>query len=208
MLSEYIWDNIAQVSYWCNVGPGHIVIFSQKNNLYNVVSTMLEQHCIGILSSQCCPNTSETTLHKKITCEQCWLKAHRYTFAEKPAVSYMSGSLFLTGYYITEQSWLFSFNVGSGVHLRLTGQQWTRVNFDLNNATRVIKKWKDSGICRVRNTIMAPKWLTDGMSANLPRHEPKWKSANYRLESHSDEVGVIIKRSGRKCKEDQYWFWN
>ena len=26
------------------------------------------QHCIGILSSQCCPNTSETTLQKQVTC--------------------------------------------------------------------------------------------------------------------------------------------
>ena len=29
---------------------------------------MLRQYCIGILSSQCCPNTSETTLDKKDTC--------------------------------------------------------------------------------------------------------------------------------------------
>ena len=41
---------------------------------------------------------SETTLHKK-----CWLKAHRCTFAGKPAFSNMSCSLFLTGYNITEQ---------------------------------------------------------------------------------------------------------
>ena len=26
------------------------------------------QNCIGMLSSQCCSDTSETTLHKKITC--------------------------------------------------------------------------------------------------------------------------------------------
>ena len=30
---------------------------------------------------------------------------------------------FSTGYNITEQSWLFLFNVRSGVHLRLVGQQ-------------------------------------------------------------------------------------
>ena len=29
---------------------------------------MLGQHCIEILSSQYCPNTSEITLHKEITC--------------------------------------------------------------------------------------------------------------------------------------------
>ena len=77
-----------------------------EDNLYNAVSTMLEQHCIRLLFSQCCPNTSETTLHKK-----CWLKMHRHTFAGKPAVSNMPGSLLLIGYFITDQSWVFLFNV-------------------------------------------------------------------------------------------------
>ena len=45
----------------------------------------------------------------------------------------MSGSLFLTGCYITEQSWLFLFNVGLGVHLQLARQQWTGDDFDWNN---------------------------------------------------------------------------
>ena len=30
-----------------------------------ITYTMLGQYCIGILSSQCCPNMSDTTLHKK-----------------------------------------------------------------------------------------------------------------------------------------------
>ena len=80
--------------------------------------TMLDQHCIGISLSQCCPNTPETTLHKK-----CCLKARRYTFAGKPAVSNMSGSLFLTEYHITEISWVFLFNVCSGVYLGTAGEQ-------------------------------------------------------------------------------------
>ena len=30
---------------------------------------MLGQHCVGVLSSQCCPNTAEPTLHtKKYVC--------------------------------------------------------------------------------------------------------------------------------------------
>ena len=65
---------------------------------------MLEQHCIGILFSQYCPHTPETALH-------------RHTFAGKPAVSNMPG------YYITEQSWVFLFDVGSGVYLRIARQQ-------------------------------------------------------------------------------------
>ena len=134
VMSKYVWDNIAQHSYWCNVGPDHIVMFSkennhvkcyldmpeptvhkkitcailahsseitlhrkiiynfvwmflvqhylrklpvefwplaknwdnfyEENNLYKVVATMLGQHCIGILSSQYCPNRSETTLQE------------------------------------------------------------------------------------------------------------------------------------------------
>ena len=41
---------------------------------------MLEKHCIGLLSSQCCLNTSKTTLHKKDTYTkkilvQCWSSA-------------------------------------------------------------------------------------------------------------------------------------
>ena len=41
------------------------------------------------------------------------------------------------------------------------------------------------------------------MSTNLPRHGPKWKSANHRLDPRNDEVG-IIKRNGDKFMEDQY----
>ena len=32
MLSKYVWDNITQENYWCNVGPDHIVIISQENS--------------------------------------------------------------------------------------------------------------------------------------------------------------------------------
>ena len=35
---------------------------------------------------------------------------------------------------------------------------------------------------------MAPKWLPYGMSTNLPRHGPKWNSANYGLEPRNDSV--------------------
>ena len=63
-LSRSIWANITQGNYLCNVGPWQIKV----NNLYNAVSTILGQHCIRILSSQFCPSTSETTLHKKATC--------------------------------------------------------------------------------------------------------------------------------------------
>ena len=38
--------------------------FYEENNLCNVVLTTLGQHCIGILSSQYCPNRSETTLQE------------------------------------------------------------------------------------------------------------------------------------------------
>ena len=84
-----------EISYLWNVGQEGYNVY-EEDNLYNAVSTMLEQHCLGLLFSQCCLNTSKTTLHKK-----CWLKAHRFTFAGKMTVSSMSGSLFLTRYYTT-----------------------------------------------------------------------------------------------------------
>ena len=70
MLSQSVWANIAQGNHLCNHSMQCWPIqlkdnFFEENSPYNVVSTMLGQHCIEILFSQCCPNTSETTLHKK-----------------------------------------------------------------------------------------------------------------------------------------------
>ena len=187
MLSWSVWANIAQRNYLRSVGPWLTDNFYEENNLHNVVSTILGQHCIGISYAPCCPNTSETTLHRKTTfvilalsaqtcycrkiayamlswsawtniaqtnylcnAEQClptvhslvnvfqirlrqlctrkllmqsWHRAHSYIFTEKPAVSNIN---------ITKQSWLFLFNVGSRVHLRLAGQQWAGANIDRN----------------------------------------------------------------------------
>ena len=93
---------------------------------------MLEQHCIKILSSQCCSNTSEITLHKEITCAMLDQSVQIY-FRRNPAVSNISGSLFFNWIqYPTKQSWLFLFNVGSGVYLRFAGQQQTVADFDWN----------------------------------------------------------------------------
>ena len=39
---------------------------------------MLGQDCIGISSSECCLNTSETTSHDKITCEMLAQNAQLY----------------------------------------------------------------------------------------------------------------------------------
>ena len=41
-------------------------------------------------------------------------------------------SKFLIGYYITEQSWAFLFNVGSEVYLLIAGQRWTGADIDWN----------------------------------------------------------------------------
>ena len=75
MVSGFFWVNIAQGNHLCYVGPRQTDNFYETNNLYNVLSTMLGPHCITILSIQCCPNTSETTLHKKITCAMLTLSA-------------------------------------------------------------------------------------------------------------------------------------
>ena len=68
MVSRSSCAKIAQGNHLCNVGPWQTDNFYEKNNLCNLVSNMLGQHCTGILSSQCCLNTSETTLRKKTTC--------------------------------------------------------------------------------------------------------------------------------------------
>ena len=46
---------------------------------------------------------------------------------------------FLTWNNITERSWLFLFNVGLKVHLRLAGQKWTGADIDWNNTNRCDK---------------------------------------------------------------------
>ena len=43
---------------------------------------------------------------------------------------------FLAGYIITEQSWRFLFNVSSGVHLWLEGQQWTGADINWNISSK------------------------------------------------------------------------
>ena len=70
-MCKVVWsllDDIAQGFYLCNVESKLTDNFYEENNLYDVVSTMLGQRCIGILFFQCCPNTFETTMHKKSTC--------------------------------------------------------------------------------------------------------------------------------------------
>ena len=59
--------DIAQGFHLCNDDPRLTGNFYEKNKIYNVALTMLGQHCIAILSSQCCLNMSETTLHKIVT---------------------------------------------------------------------------------------------------------------------------------------------
>ena len=104
-------DNIAQGFYLFNVGLWLSDNSYEVNNLCNVALTMLGQHCLGIFSSRCCPNTSKTALQKKITCAmlakgpqtcfcrninytmcmsqhcakklQCWPTVHKQLFTEK-----------------------------------------------------------------------------------------------------------------------------
>ena len=69
-LCNIVWsllDNIGQDFFLSNVVPGLTDNFHEEYNLWNDLLTMLEQQCIGLLSSQCCLNTPKTTLHKKIT---------------------------------------------------------------------------------------------------------------------------------------------
>ena len=68
MLPWSVWANIAQRNYLHSVGSWLTDNFYEENNVYNFVSTMLGQHGRGISYAPCCPNTFETTLHRKTTC--------------------------------------------------------------------------------------------------------------------------------------------
>ena len=48
-----------------------------------------------------------------------------------------------------------------------------------------------SALLEIRKIIMAPQWLTYGMTTNLPRQAPKWKPANHRLKSRSDKLESV-----------------
>ena len=99
----------------------------EKNNLYNVVSTLLGQHYIGQLSSQCCPDTSETKLHKKISCAilvqsagkqhiECCLNLPVQTLYKKVTCAMLTHSLWTT----------FHRKIICNVILIFVGQQCTR----------------------------------------------------------------------------------
>ena len=64
LLSGASWTTLHKVFTCVMLAHGLTDNFYEENNLYHVVSTILGRHCIGILYSQCCPNMSETTLHK------------------------------------------------------------------------------------------------------------------------------------------------
>ena len=116
-LSGFICANIAQGNYLSNVGPWLTDNVYYENNLCNVVSTILGQHCIRILSSQCCANTCETIVHKKTTCPMLAQSA-KTCFCRKTGYSFKClVACFLNWYNIIEQSWVFLFNVCSGVYL-------------------------------------------------------------------------------------------
>ena len=111
ILLKYIWDNIAQENYLCNVCPEGTEIDLQENNLCNVVLHLTRPtlHKIVICamlglspqSSQCCLNTSETmlyrtnclgnvdpehteSLHKKIIFSFVWIYLHQHWTRKLP----------------------------------------------------------------------------------------------------------------------------
>ena len=54
--------------------------------------------------------------------------------------------------------------------------------------------------------LQRPKFVNRNGVKMVEVWNVKWKSANYRLETCNDEVGVI-KQNGGQYKEDQNWFW-
>ena len=45
MLLKYIWKNIAQENYLCNIGPEYAAMMLKENNLHNFVLVCLGQYC-------------------------------------------------------------------------------------------------------------------------------------------------------------------
>ena len=93
-MPKYIWDNIVQKNYLCNIGPERSDMFLQENNLRNVVLVCLIICAMETMfahsphSSQCFRN-----MVRKLQM-QFWPRAHRYTFTAKPAVSNIPCGLF------------------------------------------------------------------------------------------------------------------
>ena len=133
MLSKYVWDNIAQENYLCDIGPERTDVFLQENNLRNVVALVcLGQHCTKPLRTPCrqcwlivdsLVNILQIRWDKKAQENYCIVGPERTDILsqENQLFQICLVGRFLTGYNITKQSWLFLFNVGSGVHLRLAG---------------------------------------------------------------------------------------
>ena len=86
-LPKYVWDNTTQENYLCNVRPEQTDTVLSVNSRCNVVSTMLGQHCIRILSSQYCLNTSKARLHKKTTCAML-AESAQTCFGRKTGISF------------------------------------------------------------------------------------------------------------------------
>ena len=131
-MSRSVRTNIAQGNYLCNVGPWQI----KENYLYNAVSIILGQHCVRIL----CKNIVLPILSKYVwdnIAQDTYLtvlaQRGKTCFRTKTGCNFQCLiACFLTGYNITKESWFFLFNVGSGVHVWLAGQQWTGADIDWN----------------------------------------------------------------------------
>ena len=92
-------------------------MFLQENNLRSVVlaniaqnndiCTMQKMLAHISQSSECFPNTAETTWHKKITGEMLAQSAPDLLLQENWLFEMCLVALFLTRYNITKQSWLF-----------------------------------------------------------------------------------------------------
>ena len=87
MLSKYVWDNIAQENYLCNIGLERTDMFFQENKLRNVVLVCLSQHCIKQLRTQC--TKCWPTVHSLVSVVQIWLKQH---WTKKLLVQYWPSS--------------------------------------------------------------------------------------------------------------------
>ena len=66
MFSKYIWDNIAQENYLCNIGPERTAMILKENSLHNFVLVCLGQDCTKQQPVQCRNNHQRCSVKKVV----------------------------------------------------------------------------------------------------------------------------------------------
>ena len=75
MMSQFSWDNIAQVKTLCNVVQEAPENIAQEKIMFNVVLILLEQHCRGKNLCNVIQEAPDNIAHEKILVDVFWTKS-------------------------------------------------------------------------------------------------------------------------------------